>query len=137
MITPDVHALMATQSSNTNSDDDEDQKNQVPQDFSMMSCGSQLFDLKDPTQAQAALESTEANRAKLNDGQLATYEGKSTEFGQGGRSNLLYDHVRADLAVEKHQGTENGTWRDHHNEALKVVQVVAAKHAQSFNGGSK
>ena len=46
-------------------------------------------------------------------------------FGIGGRSELLYDQVRARLAVQYHEGKHNMTWEEQHDAAEKVVRIRA------------
>jgi len=54
------------------------------------------------------------------------------DWGSGGRSRLLYDAVRADLAQEYHEGRTNMTWEQMHQDALKVVRIVAIKNRARF-----
>lgn len=104
----------------------------IPQDPSMLHADGDLHDLTDSDQVIDLVEQLKSIRAKLKLDELNKYEGKSTEWGGGGRSRLLYDQVRANLAQEWHEGRTSMSWENQHQEAMKVVRVVAIKNRARF-----
>lgn len=104
----------------------------IPEDPSMLHADGELHDLKDPDQVIDLIEQLKARRADLNRGELPKYEGRSTDWGGGGRSRLLYDQVRADIAQDYHEGSHSITWKGQHQKAMTVVKIVAIKHRARF-----
>jgi hypothetical protein len=119
-------------------DNDSDDGYQVPlpaRGFEKLICGENSYDLRDDDQAEDALEDANQKRNDLNNGQLSEYEGKSTDFGGGGRSRLLYDQVRAQMAVDYHEGKHDMTWAQQHEQAQQVVALRAQQaRAADING---
>jgi hypothetical protein len=117
--------------------DDDDQPEDeygpsLPTNPSKLHADGDLYDLKDPDQVIDLVEHLKDKRQDLNDSQLSKYEGRSTDWGGGGRSRLLYDQVRAKLAQEHHEGRHNMSWQDQHAEGMKVVKIVAIKNQTRF-----
>jgi hypothetical protein len=133
-INPD--ASLANGNNPTIDDDDDDYKVQLPpQNFEKLVCGDNTYDLRDDDQAEDALNEANQKRNDLNNNQLAEYEGKSTEFGEGGRSRLLYDQVRAQMACDYHEGKHDMTFQQQHEQAQQVVALRAQQaRAADING---
>lgn len=108
-------------------------ENSLKPDLSMLDANGDLHDLKDPDQVNDLVEELKEARFKLHNGKLKTYEGKSTDWGGGGRSRLLYDQVRVDLASDYHSGKNDMSWQEQHEEAMQVVKIVAVKNRNKFN----
>lgn len=104
--------------------DDIGEQPDIPE-FRILEAGDQVYDLADETEARQAEDMLQQKREALNERQLLQYEGKATQFGLGGRSELLYDQVRARLAVRYHEGKHDMTWEEQHDAAEKVVRVRA------------
>ena len=126
-INPD--ASLANGNNLIDDDDDDDDDYQVellpPRGFEKLICGDNVYDLRNKDEAtEARLETAEA-RQQLRDGQLVSWEGKSTDFGEGGRSRLLYDEVRAQMAVDKFDGKHEMTYQQMHEEAQQIVALRA------------
>jgi hypothetical protein len=99
----------------------------IPEDPSMLHADGELHDLNDSDQVTDLNEQLKLKRQELKAGELEKYEGRKTEWGGGGRSRLLYDQVRVNLAAEHHAGQNNMTWTEQHEEAMQVVKIVAIK----------
>ena len=96
-------------------------------DASTLEANGRKFDLKDPAQAEKAQEYTEHQREALREGQLKTYEEHSTDFGEGGRTRLLYDELRAKMACDFHAGKHQMTWEEQSVEADRIRSIRAAE----------
>lgn len=83
------------------------------------------FDLSNPSQAQKAFDFVLFQRQALKDGNLDNYEGKSTDFGGGGRTALLYDQLRAQMAVDFHKGKHDMSWAEQSTEADRIRSIRA------------
>jgi hypothetical protein len=95
------------------------------QEYRMLEAGDQIYDMADETEARQLEDILQQKREELNERQLLQYEGKATQFGLGGRSELLYDQVRARLAVRFHEGKHDMNWEEQHEAAEKVVRIRA------------
>lgn len=106
--------------------DDVGEIDQIPE-YQVLEAGDEVYDLSDKDEAYEAEDYLRQKREALNNKQLLQYEGKATQFGVGGRSELLYDQVRARLAVRFHEGKHNMTWEEQHESAERVVRIRAAQ----------
>ena len=70
-------------------------------------------------------------RDRLRGEDLPEYDGRSTNWGGGGRARLLYDQARVDLA-ERYDGDDGMSFEDQHREAMDVVRIVAIKNRARF-----
>jgi hypothetical protein len=89
------------------------------------------YDLSVKAQAEKAFELATELRQQLKAKKLMDYDGKSTEWGKGGRSALLYDEVRARMAVDFHNNQHTLTWDQQDAEAKKIC-LDRAKQTESF-----
>jgi hypothetical protein len=112
--------------------EDEASNKALPSDPSMLYADGEVYDLKDPDQVSDLQENLQAKRNDLKAGQLKRYENHSTEWGGGGRSRLLYDSVRANLAQQYHAGEHDMTWQEQHEEAEKVKRIVAIRNRHKY-----
>lgn len=104
----------------------------IPSKPYMLHANRDVYDLRDPDQVNDLQEQVKEDRNKLREGELNKYEGRSTDWGGGGRARLLYDQVRADLAQEHHEGRHNMSWKEQHQEAMKVVRIVAIRNRARY-----
>ena len=104
----------------------------IPAEPFMLHANGDIFDLRDPDQLGDAMEQLKSDRNDLQLGQLTKYEGHSTDWGGGGRARLLYDQVRVDLAQEYHEGRHHMSWLNQHQDAMKVVRIVAVKNRNMY-----
>jgi hypothetical protein len=125
----DISAVKAAMMDADDNDDDDDHGDEygaaLPTKPFMLHAAGDVYDLRDCDAVNDLLESVLLHRAKLNSGNLKTYEGHSTELGGGGRARLLYDSVRADLAEDYHSGRHNMNWDLQHAEAMRAVKFAA------------
>lgn len=96
-------------------------------DASTLEVENQRFDLDDPKEAEKALEETQKKREALKEGRLEEYEGRGTQMGEGGRTRLLYDELRAKMAVDYHAGKHDMTWEEQSREADRIRGIRAAQ----------
>lgn len=96
-------------------------------DPSTLEADGDSYDLKDPEQAEKAFDELEGRREALRRGELDKYEGESTDWGQGGRTRLLYDELRAKLAIDYHEGRHDLNWEEQSTEADRIRKVRAVK----------
>lgn len=94
-------------------------------EYKILEADDLVYDLADENEARQCEEALQEKRQQLNERQLTQYEGKATQFGIGGRSALLYDQVRARLAVQYHEGRHDMSWEEQHEAAEKVVRIRA------------
>ena len=94
-------------------------------DASTLEVNNDTYNLKDPTQAQEALDNLKDYREALRRGELNEYEGKGTKYGDGGRTRLLYDELRAKIAVDFHNGHHDMDWEEQSTEADRIRKVRA------------
>lgn len=114
-------------------DDHDDEYGAALPDLSyMLHANGDTFDLRDPDQVVDLLEQVKSDRNDLVNGDLPKYEGRSTDWGGGGRARLLYDQIRADLATEFHSGRHHMPWEEQHSEAMKVVRIRAIASRARF-----
>lgn len=113
-------------------DSDDDDHNQtdeygttLPVDLHQLHADGDLYDLRDPDQVLGLIEHLKDIRFKLNHGELKYYEGVSTDWGEGGRARLLYDQLRADLALARHAGKNIESWVTDHTDAMETIRQVA------------
>jgi hypothetical protein len=97
----------------------------IPEKPFMLHANGDSYNLCDPDQVVDLQESVKSDRNDLMADQLPKYEGRSTDWGGGGRARLLYDQVRADLAAEWHSGRHTMSWTEQHNEAMNIVRIRA------------
>ncbi len=97
----------------------------IPTKPFMLHVNGDLFDLRNPDDVNDLQEQVRSYRNDLRGEDLPKYEGRSTEWGGGGRARLLYDQVRADLATEFHSGRHTMNWKAQHQEAMDVVRIRA------------
>lgn len=106
-------------------DDDDDYGAAIPENPFMLHANGDLYDLRDSDQVTDLQEQIRSDRNDLNSGELTKYEGRSVEWGGGGRARMLYDQVRADLACEWHAGRHTMSFEDQHQEAMNIVRIRA------------
>ena len=92
-----------------------------------LEAGDETYDLRKAEEAEQAQQDLRELRQQLRNGELDEYEGKSTEYGHGGRSRLLHDEVRAKLAVDYHDRKHTLSWDQQRAEADRIVQIRAAQ----------
>jgi hypothetical protein len=116
-------------------DDDDDDDNQLPaRGFEKLICGDNTYDLRNEEDAEKALDDVSATRAAIQNGDLKEYEGRSTEPGEGGRARAWYDQIRAQEAVDFHDGKHTMSWAQQHDEAQRIIQQNAQQfRAQQLN----
>lgn len=88
------------------------------------------YDLSDREEAYEARDELAEYRQQLRDGELDEYEDHPTEYRGGGRTRLLYDEVRAQLAVDYHEGKHDMTWEEQDQEAKNTQRIVAIVRAK-------
>lgn len=102
-------------------------------DASTLEAGEKQYNLSRADEAEQALEEIKAKRQALKDKDLSSYEDISTEYGVGGRTRLLYDQVRAQLAVGFHNGEHDMSWEEQSEAAddtrIKVAKIRKAQKA--------
>jgi hypothetical protein len=96
-------------------------------DPSTLEVDGQRYDLDNPKEAQLALKRTQQKRAALNDGSLDEYEGRGMDMGEGGRTRLLYDELRAKMACDYHTGKHEMTWQEQSEKADEIRGIRAAQ----------
>ena len=96
-------------------------------DPSTLEAGGDTYNLKDPKQAQEAMDELEGRREALRRGELDEYENKGTEYGDGGRTRLLYDELRAKMAVDYHSNRHDMTWEEQSAEADRIRKMRATQ----------
>jgi hypothetical protein len=106
-------------------DDVEEDEDQLPVNFAILTADGKVWDLREPNTVNDLVEHMSQLRQKMRDGTLDDYEGRSTDWGKGGRSRLLYDEVRGHLAQDYHEGKTGLTWEQQNQEAMKKVKIVA------------
>lgn len=94
-------------------------------DASTLEIEDKRYKLDDPKEAQKALDHARERRQQLRDGELDEYEGKGTDYGQGGRTRLLYDELVAEMAVDKHKGKHSLSWEKVCAEADRIRKIRA------------
>ena len=105
---------------------EEDQQEEVdPSVYTELEVNGEEYDLADPEEAKQAQEDTKRYREELKHGDLYEYEGRGTSWGDGGRKQLLYDEVRAKMAVDYHEGKHDMTWKEQHERAVETTEIVA------------
>jgi len=107
-----------------NFDNDEEHDEKVAP-YTYLKVNDHEYDLNDPDDAQVASDQVRQYREQLKEHDLDTYEDKSTDWGQGGRSELLYDELRSKMAVDYHRGLHSLSWEDQHQEAERIVGLRA------------
>jgi hypothetical protein len=104
----------------------------IPSEPFMLHANGDIYDLRDSDQVNDLQEQIKSDRNDLQIGELPKYEGHSTDWGGGGRARLLYDQVRVDLAQEYHEGRHHMSWTQQHQDAMKVVRIVAVKNRNMY-----
>ena len=107
---------------NDDGDDDNDEKS-AP--YHHLQVNGVDYDLTDADDAQAANDRVRQYREQLKADDLDQYDDKSTDWGQGGRSELLYDELRSKMAVDYHRGLHELSWDDQHHEAERIIGIRA------------
>jgi hypothetical protein len=107
--------------------DSQDKEDEEVEDFSKLEVQGTEYDLSSKESAEQALNTIRDFRAQLKNNQLDEYEEKSTEYGKGGRSRLMYDELRADLAVKYWNGEHQLDWEEQHEAANNIKAVKAAQ----------
>ena len=85
------------------------------------------YDLRKQDEVEDAQEALEDYREQLRNNKLDEYEGKLTEPWGGGRSRLLYDEVRAKMAMDMHEGKHNLSYEQQHQECQRIIRIRAAQ----------
>lgn len=98
-----------------------------PKRYERLEVNGEEFDLRDPENVDDALEELREYRQELRNGELDEYDGKSTDLWKGGRSELLYDEIRAKLAEDFHEGKHTLTWDEQNIEAKRIIKIRAAQ----------
>ena len=98
----------------------------------MLHANGDIYDLRNSDEVNDLQEQVKADRNELREGTLKKYEGRSTDWGGGGRARLLYDQCRVDLAQEYHEGRHSMEWKDQHQEAMKIVRIVAIRNRARY-----
>ena len=106
--------------------DDIGETDNIPE-YRMLEAGDKIYDMSDEAEARKAEDYLKQKREALNSKQLLQYEDKATQFGLGGRSELLYDQVRVRLAVRYHENKHDMTWEEQHEYAERVVRIRATQ----------
>jgi hypothetical protein len=96
-------------------------------DPSTLEVNGKKFDLRNPVDAARAHDEVMTYRSHLRNGDLSEYEGRGTDFGDGGRSQLLHDQARAEMAMDFHKGSHSMNWQEQCAEADHVVGLRAAQ----------
>lgn len=113
------------------SDGDFEHRFDIDGDASTLEAGDQQYDLTDTDEASQALTDIKQKRQALRAGELDEYEDTGTDMWVGGRTRLLYDEVRAQLAVDLHEGEHDMTWEEQSEAAddirLKVARIRKAQ----------
>jgi hypothetical protein len=104
--------------------DNDNQEDEVV-DYSQLEVQDQTFDLGSKEGAEQALATIQGYRQQLRDNNLSEYEEKSTEYGRGGRGRLMYDELRADLAVRYWNGEHQLDWQEQHDAAENIKSIRA------------
>jgi len=104
----------------------------IPTKPHILSSDGDIFDLRDYNSVNDLKEYLMSKRNELREGTLSKYENHSTDWGGGGRARLLYDQVRVDLAQEYHEGRHGMSFLDQHQEAMKVIRIVAIKNRARY-----
>jgi hypothetical protein len=107
--------------------DPQDSEEDEVEDFSKLEVNETEFDLSTKEGAEDALNTIREYRAQLKNNNLEEYEDKSTDYGQGGRSRLMYDELRADLAVRYWGGEHQLDWEEQHEAANNIKAIKAAQ----------
>jgi len=95
-------------------------------DSEELQAGDSTYNLDDPAEVSELIERLNNLRQDLRDGKLDSYEGKSTDWGGGGRAELLRDQIVADLALKRAQGKNDLSYEDMMKIAQKKAATVAA-----------
>jgi len=95
-------------------------------DVSTLEASDKQYDLTDANEAKEALIDIQKKRQALRDGELEEYEETGTNMWVGGRTRLLYDEVRAQLAIDFHEGEHDMTWEEQ-SEAADDIRLKVAK----------
>jgi hypothetical protein len=107
--------------------DPQDSEEDEVEDFSKLEVNETEFDLSTKEGAEDALNTIREYRAQLKNNNLEEYEDKSTDYGQGGRSRIMYDELRADLAVRYWDGEHQLDWEEQHEAANNIKAIKAAQ----------
>ena len=87
----------------------------------------QECDLRDPSLVKLFSAKINDYYKQLHNGTLKTYDGKSTEMWQGGRSELLKDKIRLQLAEDGFRGKHNLDFKAQKIEADRIASIRAAQ----------
>lgn len=111
-----------------NSDDvyDGEDLSLPPLRYEKLEVNGQVYDLRDAREAHEAQKVMDDYRMRVRKGEVFEYEGKSTKMWSGGRSRILYDEIRADMAVDYHEGNYDVSWEQQDQEARRIIEIRAA-----------
>jgi len=98
-----------------------------PQRYEKLEVNGETYDLRNAQEAHEAQKVMDEYRARVRKGEIFDYEGRSTKMWSGGRSRILYDEIRTDMAVDYHEGDYNVSWEQQHKEAEKIISIRAAQ----------
>lgn len=98
-----------------------------PQRYEKLEVNGETYDLRDARQAHEAQKVMDDYRARVRKGEIFDYEGRSTKMWSGGRSRILYDEIRTDMAVDYHEGGYDISWEQQHQEAQRIIKIRAAQ----------
>jgi hypothetical protein len=111
--------------------DVQDGTDEEVENYAELDVNGQAFDLTSKENAEQALSVIRDYRQQLKNNALDEYEERSTEFGKGGRSKLMYDELRADLAVRYWNGEHQLDWEEQHEAAenIRSIRAIQAKES--------
>lgn len=111
----------------TNLDYDGDDISLPPLGFERLHINGESYDLRDPGEVDKALDRVHHFREQLQNGDLDEYEGRSTDYGNGGRARLFHDELRVKFAEDFHEGKHDLTWEQQELESQRLIQIRASQ----------
>ncbi len=120
--------------STTETQDNMDNNDDIVNPYQELQVEDKSYNMNNLEEVKQAKQVVEERRKQLQNDELTEYENKSTIMGKGGRSQLLYDEKRIQLAEQYHNSKHDMTWEEQNEVAQDTVTVVAAvrRHQGKF-----